>query len=84
MLGSVPEDEGVLSLFSRAVSSWLEFFEEVSYEDTHQDNYSCAFFMIVTLFDMNKIVLYLLVYLFIVGRMCSGWGGGSALSLFLK
>ena len=56
--GSVPEAESVLSLFSRAVSIWLEFFEEVSYEDTHQDNYSCAFFMNVTLFDMNKIVLF--------------------------
>ena len=44
VLGSVPEDKHVLSLFSRAVSSWLEFFEEVSYEDTHQDNYSFAFF----------------------------------------
>ena len=53
MLGSVPEDVYFPCFPGLSQVDWKKCPTKI-----HQDNYSRAFFMIVTLFDMNKIVLF--------------------------
>ena len=54
VLGSVPEDVYFPCFPGLSQVDWKKCPTKI-----HQDNYSSAFFMIVlTLFDMNKIVLF--------------------------